>query len=251
MVDEAKKTNKEPDEKSDDKKQSGGGMMKMIIFGIVGIFVVTGLAVGVMMFMAPEKSTEATDENTEQVTDRTKSTESTDTTHSAVADDHTSEAVSEDDYSLEDDPTVIEEIMLQLAELDIDVTDEVVEMENKLSLEDSLKEINWIDEEKAKLSQKEKELNKKEKELNRKEIEVTQKLLKLEQIQSNRIAQLAKLYDGMDTRAIAKLMANLDDDIIVAILPRMKTKKASGVLSLLPAKRAANLSKKLITIAGN
>ena len=251
MADEAKETEetkKEAEEKSDDKKQSGGEMMKMIILGVVGIIVVTGLAVGVMMFMAPEKSAESTDENTEQIAD---STNSTDTTHITTADGHSDEIINEENYSLEDDPSVIEEIMLQLAELDIDVSDEVVEMENQMSIEDSLKEVNWIDEEKAKLSTKEKELNKKEKELNRKDKEVTQKLLKLEQIQSNRVAQLAKLYDGMDTRAVAKLMANLDDDTIVAILPRMKTKKASGVLSLLPAKRAAKLSKKLITIAGN
>ncbi len=251
MADEAKeteKTKKEAEEKSDGKKQSGGGMMKMIILGVVGIIVVTSLAVGVIMFMAPEKSAESTDENTEQIAG---SINSTDTTHTTAADGHFDEIINEEDYSLEDDPSVIKEIMLQLAELDIDVSDEEVEMENQMSIEDSLKEVNWIDEEKAKLSTKEKELNKKEKELNRKDKEVTQKLLKLEQIQSNRVAQLAKLYDGMDTRAVAKLMANLDDDTFVSILPRMKTKKASGVLSLLPAKRAAKLSKKLITIAGN
>jgi len=249
MADEAKKTEetkKEAEEKSDDKKQSGGGIMKMIIFGVVGIVVVTGLAVGVLMFMAPEKSAEPPEENSEQVADSTNH-EDTTNIHSTNSD----EIINEEEYSLEDDPTVLEEIKLQLAELDVDVTGEIVEMENQMSKEDSIKEVNWIDEEKAKLSTKEDKLNRKEKELNRRDKEVTRKLLKLEQIQSNRVAQLAKLYDGMDTRAVAQLMANLDDKTIVSILPRMKTKNASGVLSLLPAKRAAKLSKQLITIAGN
>jgi hypothetical protein len=38
---------------------------------------------------------------------------------------------------------------------------------------------------------------------------------------------------------------------VIAILPKMKTKNASEVLQLLPAQRAARLSKQLITIAEN
>ena len=66
---------------------------------------------------------------------------------------------------------------------------------------------------------------------------------------SDLIIKLAKLYDGMESRAVAKLMGNLDDETVVSILPRMKTKNASEVLQLLPAKRAAKLSKRMITIA--
>ena len=54
---------------------------------------------------------------------------------------------------------------------------------------------------------------------------VTQKLLRLEQAESAKIASLAKLYDGMDARAVARLVANLDDQTVVSIVPRMKQKK--------------------------
>jgi flagellar motility protein MotE (MotC chaperone) len=53
----------------------------------------------------------------------------------------------------------------------------------------------------------------------------------------------------MEPRAVAKLMANLDDETIVSILPRMKSKNASAVLALLPPQRGARLSKQMITIA--
>jgi flagellar motility protein MotE (MotC chaperone) len=73
----------------------------------------------------------------------------------------------------------------------------------------------------------------------------------IEKAESTRITQLAKLYDGMDARAVAQLMANLDDLTIVSILPRMKQQNAARVLQMIPAKRAARLSKKMMTIAEN
>ena len=95
----------------------------------------------------------------------------------------------------------------------------------------------------------EKKLDARQRELDITDKKVSQKLLKLEQAESTKISNLAKLYDGMDPRAVAKLIANLDDATVVSILPRMKLKNASTVLALMPAKRGARLSKKMITIA--
>jgi flagellar motility protein MotE (MotC chaperone) len=120
-----------------------------------------------------------------------------------------------------------------------------------MSVEDSLEQVNWLEKEKAELADREASLDKRQKELEKLDRDVTKKLTTLEQAESSRIAQLARLYDGMDARAVAKLAANLDDATVVAILPRMKPKNASQVLALLPAKRAAKLSKQMITIAGN
>jgi flagellar motility protein MotE (MotC chaperone) len=120
-----------------------------------------------------------------------------------------------------------------------------------MSEEDSLAAVNWLKEEKARLTEREKDLERREKELQALDKKVSKKLLTLEQAESARIAELAKLYDGMDPRSVAKLMLNLDDETVVAILPRMKQKSAAQVLSLFSPERAARLSKKLITIAEN
>ena len=119
-----------------------------------------------------------------------------------------------------------------------------------MSVEDSIESVNWLEQETSKLEKLKTELDARQKELNRLDREVTNKIVRIEQTESSRVNSLAKLYDGMDSRAVARLMANLDDETVVSLLPRMKSKNASAVLQLLPSKRAAKLSKKMITIAG-
>lgn len=121
----------------------------------------------------------------------------------------------------------------------------------KMSREDSIEAVNWLKEEKARLAAREKELADREKQLDVLDKKVSQKILRIEQAESAKIQSLAKLYDNMDPRSVAQLAANLDDATMVAILPRMKQKNASQVLALMPAQRAARLSKQMITIAGN
>jgi hypothetical protein len=150
----------------------------------------------------------------------------------------------------ENDQSVLDKLMKSLEVLDYVPTDDEVEDETVgMSAEDSIEIVNWLDKEKAALAAKKAKLDAREKELNVLDGRVTQKLLRLEQAESARTTQLAKLYDGMDASAVARLAANLDDETVVAILPRMKLKNASLALSLMPAARAARLSKQMITIA--
>ncbi len=153
--------------------------------------------------------------------------------------------------SLEDESDVFDEIMKNLEFLDYDPTPEELgeDIEPMLSSEDSIEQVNWLESEKTRLAEWETKLNARQRELDITDKKVSQKLLKIEQAESAKVSNLAKLYDGMDPRAIAKVMANLDDATVVSILPRMKLKNASAVLSLMPAKRGARLSKKMITIA--
>jgi flagellar motility protein MotE (MotC chaperone) len=156
------------------------------------------------------------------------------------------------DSSLADStsPEAIEKIVASLEFLDYKpTTSEVAAEEEKTSAKDSVEAVNWLDREKSRLAEREKTINARQAELEALDQKVTKKLLTLEQAESARVIELAKLYDGMDTRAVANLMASLDDSTIVAILPRMKTKNASAVLEQFPPKRAALLSKRLITIA--
>jgi len=249
MADEAKKTNdaQKPTEDANARAAGGGGMMKMIIFAVVGLVVVVATTVGVLMLMGGDAPAEAP-------SDESLAADSTHQTEAASTDAHGEEIAPEDSIMalLEADESVIEEIMKNLEALDYEPTDaDMPGEEAGMSVEDSLEQVNWLEKEKTALAQRKAELDKRQKELEALDRSVSQKLTTLEQAESTRIAQLARLYDGMDARSVAKLAANLDDATVVAILPRMKPKNASQVLALLPAKRGAKLSKQLITIAGN
>ena len=153
---------------------------------------------------------------------------------------------------LEQDESVLEANMANLEVLDyVPGENELTEDQTSMSVEDSIEAVNWLENEKAKLAEREKELDAKEKRLNILDGKVSQKIVRIEQAESTRISKLAKLYDGMDARAVAKLIANLDDETVVSLLPRMKLKNASSVLALMPPPRAARLSKQMITIAEN
>ena len=127
--------------------------------------------------------------------------------------------------------------------------DELPSQDQGMSVEDSLEQMNWLEQQKVALAQKEAELNERQKKLEQLEQTVSRKLLVLEQAETARVNSLAKLYDSMEPQAVAQLMANLDDNTVVSILPRMKVKNASRVLALMPPQRAAKLSKRMLTIA--
>ncbi len=169
--------------------------------------------------------------------------------HTEAAPDEHHYAAEEDIFSTED-PSVLENIMDNLAFLDYQPgQEETAAGEAPMSKDDSLEKVDWLAAEKATLTEREGNLARRERELASVQTEISKKLLVLEQAEATRINNIAKLYDGMDQRAVAQLMANLDDNTVVLILPRMKTKNASAVMSLLPPKRAAKLSKQMITIA--
>ncbi|MBD3257861.1 hypothetical protein GF377_05460 [candidate division GN15 bacterium] len=199
--------------------------------------------------------------------DEAAHTDAADQSH-ATTDDHSEPAdAGNDDYDVDfseddslmallegEDEKVIDEIMANLEILDYEPSEDEMygeDVGSGMSEEDSIEAAKWIESEEKRLGEWESKLEEREKELAVLDKKVSQKILRIEQAESARIAQLARLYDGMDARAVAKLAANLDDATVVSILPRMKPKNASLVLQLMPAKRAARLSKQMITIAEN
>jgi len=245
QLDDAKQDDvKEQTPESGDQGIKGkfSGILKYILFGVVGM-VLIGSVVVVTLLMIGNGGQETTD-TTEESTGVIKG--------SREASENGGNESDEDSILAQfgDDPSALENIMRNLEFLDYEPAPaEMGEEEYGMSVEDSIETVNWLNAEKARLAEKEKELGAREKELAILDKKVSQKLLKVEQAESGRVANLAKLYDGMDARAVAKLIANLDDGTVVSILPRMKLKNASQVLSLMPAKRAARLSKQMITIA--
>jgi flagellar motility protein MotE (MotC chaperone) len=57
--------------------------------------------------------------------------------------------------------------------------------------------------------------------------------------------QLVKLFEGMPPEEAATRLAALDDDTAVAILARMKSRKASAALSSMDPKRVARIVQKM------
>lgn len=237
MVEEKKKEETAEAEETASKKSGKGGLMTYLMVG--GIFFVVTLAVvaGTLYFLKGSHSATEADGS---------EAETAKTTSSSATEDHSLP----DSLLAGDDQSVIDQIMSNLEMLDYQPTDaDLADELGGMSHEDSVDAMNWLDKEKALLTDREQKLSAREKELQILERSVSQKMTIIEQAESGRVSNLAKLYDGMDPRSVAKLMSNLDNLTVVSILPRMKIKSASAVLALLPPKRAAKLSKQMITIA--
>jgi len=272
MTEEEKQENQEQkpvgdstEEVTADTASSNKGLLKYILFGVGGLALVAVVVLGTLFFLGKDDPEAETADGFEYTT--TSEGEGKEASHPPEEADGQSdvnnvasaesqfeiETAAEDSILalLEDESDVFDDIMKNLEFLDYEPTSEDPgeDVEPVMSPEDSIEQVNWLESEKTRLAEWEKKLDARQSELDITEKKVTQKLLTLEQAESAKISNLAKLYDGMDPRAIAKLMANLDDATVVSILPRMKLKNASAVLSLMPAKRGARLSKKMITIA--
>ncbi len=210
------------------------GTKKLVLFGIAGLVLVILVAV-VTLLVTGDHQPHADSPVLDQ--------------EAASVPDSLALAAAESDDEL--DPEILEQIVENLEALTyVPDPSEIEKQTDNLSPEDSLNAMTWIEREKASLVMRKEVLDQREEELARREKEVAAKILRVEEVESERVTQLAKLYDGMESEAVAKLMANLDDHTVVAILPRMKAKNASEVLQLLPPRRAAKLSKQMISIAG-
>ena len=267
MADEAKENangmpaggTEEPDAGSG---KSRSNLIKYVIMAVGGVLAVTVIAVMAALLLGGDKTAVTSDgPETSQVADEEPAAKPAkqDSAASTSADTDLAALLGGDSLGLaldENDPSVIQYIQESLDYLDYEPTKSDVSADGSeggagMSKEDSLGAVDWLKEEKAKLAKREKDLERREKELQTLDKQVSKKLVTLEQAESARVTELAKLYDGMDPRSVAKLMLNLDDETVVAILPRMKQKSAAQVLSLFSPERAARLSKKLITIAEN
>jgi flagellar motility protein MotE (MotC chaperone) len=252
MTDEAQNTTNQgaaPDAAAAPTKAGKGGLIKYAVFGLGGIVLIVLIAFGTLMLVGTGGSQPTTAESSAG----SPSTENLPQAH-ATPDSSAATTDSEDTTLswLEDSASVLDAILENLKVLDYKPTEaEMAGEEVGMSEQDSIEAANWLAQEKKRLNEREKALDAREKELNVLDTKLSQKILQLEQAESARIAKLAKLYDGMDPRSVARLVANLDDATVVALLPRMKPKNASQVLALMPPVRAANLSKQMITIAEN
>lgn len=256
MTDEKENAAETKTDEAEVKQTGKSGLMKYIMIGGGAFVLIIVIAVAAMMFLGGDSSHEAEVEKQPTQHDEAQSEDSDGefTSDDTYDDDEPPAFYDEDEFLNDaDDPSVLDNITDNLAFLDYQPEESVLaaaeEETEGMSAEDSIDAARWLEGEKAALDLREKDLAGRERELKVLDKKVSQKLLTLDQARTNRVSSLAKLYDGMDSRSVAALMANLDDATVVSILPRMKTKNASQVLALFPPKRGANLSKQMITIA--
>jgi len=114
--------------------------------------------------------------------------------------------------------------------------------------QDSIDTLNWLDREMSRLEKEKGEIKQRRRQLENLEKRIDQAMTQINKAESTRIMNLARLYDGMKAQDVAKLFANLSDEIIISILPRMKPANASKILGYLPPKRAAKISTQMITV---
>jgi len=114
--------------------------------------------------------------------------------------------------------------------------------------QDSVDTLNWLAKEMTKLAKEKAADLKRKKELEVLKYKIDQALARINQAESSRIIELARLYDAMRAEEVAKLFENLNDAAVMSILPRMKAANAAKILALMPPKRAANISTKMITV---
>lgn len=245
-----------PEQGPDDKQKAKSPILKYAIFGGGGLVLIFAIAFGVAMLMggseshAPEDSHDPSEALESQVPADAENKGEVPQQYSEQSIAQQGDKHMDSLLNSQQDAKVIDNIMDNLSFLEYEP--DLSELESGadgMSVQDSMEKADWLEQETAKLAGRKAELDQRERSLTRLDKEVTQKLLKLEQVETSRINTLAKLYDGMDPRAVAQVMSNLDDETIVSILPRMKIKNASAVLALLPPQRGARLSKQMITIA--
>jgi flagellar motility protein MotE (MotC chaperone) len=218
------------------------GFLPYILYGVGGLALVSLIAFGTLFFLkgkGTDKSADSTGTQAQAQTepDSAKSSAEAEDSLLALA-----------DLGLNSDTgEAIDNMIKNIEAMDVK-SDGMAAVD---SAADSAKEASWLDKEKETLAKRQSDLDVRQKHVEDLEAQVSQKLQKLEQASNDRVTNLAKLYDGMDASAVAKLMENLEDSIVVTIIPRMKQKNASQVLQMIPPQRAAKLSRQIITLAGD
>jgi flagellar motility protein MotE (MotC chaperone) len=255
--------NAAPEQAAETATPKKSGLMMYIIIGVGGIVLAMGVVVGILMFTkekpadsqaiagADSTAVATAHEKTASSHESTSKDKHKQTTKSSDVELSDADLASLDSTFPKDSSEILKEVADNLAYLDYHPSDNDLVDSQPIAMTpaESLEAVNWLEQEQKRLANKETDLVQREQQLNKLNSEVSKKITRIEQAETARIGTLAKMYDGMDPKSVAKLMADLDDETIVSILPRMKTANASSVLGLLPSPRAAKLSKQMITIA--
>lgn len=120
-----------------------------------------------------------------------------------------------------------------------------VELSEEMKREiEKAREIIFI--EKGELAAQKNQLLKDKTELEQLRNEITGLIAAKKKADEDRMYNLAKIYDGMDQEKVAEVFGQMEDSLIVSILPKMKPGNSSQVLEFLPPQRSARISRMLM-----
>lgn len=117
---------------------------------------------------------------------------------------------------------------------------------------------NSLDDRKKQLDAKEAELKKLEEELHYQKVELESRLASLEQLRTQignqlqervetdeeRVNKLVSFYASMKPVTAAKIIENLNEDLAVEVLKKMKKKEAAEIMNMIASEKAQRLSEK-------
>jgi flagellar motility protein MotE (MotC chaperone) len=112
---------------------------------------------------------------------------------------------------------------------------------------DTIAELSLLERRQREIAAEEKAIAAQKEELESLRAEVEKLLGKKAKVAEEKVIYIAKLIDGMKAEEMSGLITNLDNATILAVLPKMKPQTASRVLALLPPKRAAEITKELLS----
>ncbi len=95
------------------------------------------------------------------------------------------------------------------------------------------------------LAQMEKEVEKKLKELTTIQKEIQAYRAEKEEAQSNKIRSLSKIYGSMKAKEAAKLLENLEEQLVVNVISTMTADEAANIMANMDVKKAAKISEYL------
>lgn len=113
---------------------------------------------------------------------------------------------------------------------------------------DSLARQKWYEEQKAEIDRKLTQLQLETKQYEDLKSQVAALLDRKKSQEDANITSMAKLYEGMPTEDLAKILANLDDAQVSLLISRMKKQKAAELLGKLPPERAAKITQYIISM---
>ncbi|MBM9615154.1 hypothetical protein JWJ90_12780 [Desulfobulbus rhabdoformis] len=114
---------------------------------------------------------------------------------------------------------------------------------------------NQLESEQEELERRKKELKRLESEVDKKIVQLNELRIKLEKLlkqkeaaEQKRIIELAKMYEKMPAEKGAVVIGNLQVDLAISILSKMKTKSAAKVLASMDRQKAAKLTTAFSTL---
>jgi flagellar motility protein MotE (MotC chaperone) len=126
-------------------------------------------------------------------------------------------------------------------------------------------QMGFIKAKRQELDQRQRELDKEAEKIKALKAELEKRILKYEQIlaridvvlteadlkRQERVERIVKAYEAMPSEAAAAKLAQLEEELAVAVLLKMKSRKAGSALALMDTSKAAELTAKMARMQKN